>query len=87
MTINKNGIRADQRIVKIKTQLKSPKQVQFPWYSRQLERLTNMPVVDSSLQWTVPPVARIDYPAAYGNGFSLEILYRPARPRVGLNAK
>ena len=36
-----------------------------PWYSRQLERLNNMPVMDSSLEWTVPSVARINYPAAW----------------------
>ena len=26
-----------------------------PWYGRQLERLNNMPVMGSSLEWTVPP--------------------------------
>ena len=26
-----------------------------PWYSRQLEQLNNMPVMGSSLEWTIPP--------------------------------
>ena len=50
------------------------------WYSRQLERLNNMPVMGSSLEWTVPSLQGLAIRIC-GNELSVESLYRPACPR------
>ena len=49
-------------------------------YSRQLKRLNNMPVMGSSLKWTVPSLQGFTI-RLRGNELSLESLYRPACPR------
>ena len=51
-----------------------------PWFSRQIERLNNMPVMGSSLKWTVPPLQGSTIWLCVVNELSLESLYRPACP-------